>query len=258
MAQTSKSKLPPAVPQIEDDPEPPGAPAWMATFADLATLLLTFFVLLLSFAQLNVIQFKAALGSVKDALGVVTPRPGYFETRSSNPIEWDSPDGSKSPAQGLPDHLMPIQSLILQRKLDGSMKVIVTEEHIILRVHKLFRSAAATLDPERFDELDIITQFVKAHPHPVMVEAHTDDQPIANDHYPSNWELSASRAGAVARYLVEAGRVDAKRISPGGFAHHRPIATNATAEGRADNRRLDIVLARKDANPAQVNEAAGW
>lgn len=230
----------------------------MATFADLATLLLTFFVLLLSFANLNVIQFKTALGSVRDALGVVTKKPGYFEGRTTNPIEWENEDAPKKPKTGIPTEAAAIQALIQQRNLEGSMKLIVTEDHIILRVHELFRSGSADLDPERFDELDIITQLVKTHPQPVTIEAHTDDRPIATDKFPSNWELSASRAAAVARYLVSGGRVSAKRVNPGGYAHYRPIASNASEKGRAENRRLDVVLSRKNDTAAQLNNSAGW
>jgi chemotaxis protein MotB len=154
--------------------------------------------------------------------------------------------------------MVPIQALIQQRQLEGSMELVVTEDHIILRVHELFRSGSANLDPERFDELDIITQLVKTHPHPVVIEAHTDDRPISTDTYPSNWELSAARAAAVARYLVAGGQVEAKRVSPGGFAHYRPIASNDTAEGRAKNRRLDVVLSRKNDTAAQLNSTRGW
>lgn len=260
MAEFNKKKpkvLPPPV-AIEDDPPQEGAPSWMATFADLATLLLTFFVLLLSFAQLNVVQFKTALGSVQDALGVITKKPGYFEGRTTNPIEWEAEDGPEKPQRGLPEEMVPIQALIQQRQVEGSMKLIVTEDHIILRVHDLFRSGSADLDPEKFDELDIITQLVQIHPHPVVIEAHTDDRPIMTERFPSNWELSASRAAAVARYLVAGGQVRADRLSPGGFAHHRPIATNETAEGRRENRRLDVVLSRKNDTAAQMNDSTSW
>ena len=258
MADENDPKPPPPLPEPEEDTPEEGAPAWMATFADMATLLLTFFVLLLSFANMNVIQFKTALGSVKDALGVITRKPGYFEGRTTNPIEWEAEDGPSKKMKGIPDHIVAIQALIQQRKLDGSMKLLVTEDHIILRVHGLFKSASADLDPDRFEELDIITRLVKVHPHPVVIEAHTDNQPITSSRFPSNWELSASRAGSVARYLVAGGNVDPRRVSPGGFAQYRPIASNRKAKGRRENRRVDVVLSRKDDTAAQLNDSRGW
>jgi chemotaxis protein MotB len=79
--------------------------------------------------------------------------------------------------------------------------------------------------------------------HPVVVEGHTDSLPISGSHYPSNWELSGARAGAVVRDFVSNG-VLARRVSLAGFANQEPIATNSTPEGREKNRRVEIVLTR--------------
>ncbi|MBX2811874.1 MAG: OmpA family protein [Myxococcales bacterium] len=249
---------PPPSEEMEDDAPAEGAPAWMATFADLATLLLTFFVLLLSFANMNVIQFKLALGSVKDALGVITQKPGYFEGHTTNPIEWESQDSPSTPKQNVPNHIIQMRQMIQQRKLDGAMKLIITEDHIILRVHDLFASGSSDIAPDKFEQMDIIGRLVKMHTHPVQIEAHTDNRPIHSGRYPSNWELSASRAGAVARYLVLGGEIDAGRLNPGGYAHYRPLTDNKTEAGRRQNRRLDVVLSRQNDTAAQMNNSGSW
>jgi chemotaxis protein MotB len=242
----------------DDDSGGGGAPAWMATFADLMSLLLTFFVLLLSFANLDVIQFKTALGSVKQALGIISPRPGNFEGSSPAPINFEESNALVKNDNGLPEELVPIQQMIQQKKLDGSMKLIVTEKNIILRVHDLFPSGAALIQPKDFQQLDIITALCRLYEQPVMVEAHTDNRPIRSELFPSNWELSAQRAAAVARYLVSVGSVAPTRISPAGYASHRPLVPNDTPLNRARNRRLDIILARKNDIPVQINDARGW
>jgi chemotaxis protein MotB len=79
--------------------------------------------------------------------------------------------------------------------------------------------------------------------HPVQVEGHTDDQPIATSHYPSNWQLSGARAAAVVQQLNSAG-VSGKRMSLAGYAAQHPVAGNATPSGRAQNRRVEIILTR--------------
>ena len=79
--------------------------------------------------------------------------------------------------------------------------------------------------------------------HPVVVEGHTDSQPIGGHQYPSNWELSGARAGAVVRDF-QANGVLARRMSVAGYANQEPIATNSTSEGRAKNRRVEVVLTR--------------
>lgn len=242
----------------DDDDGGGGAPAWMATFADLATLLLTFFVLLLSFAEMDVIEFKAALGSVKNALGVVSRRPGTLEGSSPTPINFEDSNAAEKSEKGMPNELIPIQQMIRNKNMDGSMKLIVTEKNIILRVHELFRSGSATLQPKDFDQLDIITALCRLYKQPVMIEAHTDDRNIRTEQFPSNWELSAHRAASVGRYLAVAGGVDAERISPTGYAQFRPLKPNDSPENRAENRRVDIILARKRDIPIQVNDAQTW
>lgn len=235
-----------------------GAPAWMATFADLCSLLLTFFVLLLSFAEMDVVEFKAALGSVKHALGVISRRPGTLEGSSPTPINFEDSNASERSEKGLPDELVPIQRLIENRDQSGSMKLIVNEDNIILRAHDLFRSGNADLSPQDFVQLDIITALVRLYSQPVTIEAHTDDRPIRTEAFPSNWELSAARAAAVARYLELAGSVEPGRLSPTGYASHKPLVPNDSPENRRTNRRVDIILARKSALPIQVNDSATW
>lgn len=89
----------------------------------------------------------------------------------------------------------------------------------------------------------------------VQVEGHTDSQPIRNERYPSNWELSSGRACAVVRFLAESG-VDPKRMVAAGFGEHHPVAPNKTAEGRQENRRIEIVLVAPDLERA-LAEATG-
>lgn len=235
-----------------------GSPAWMATFADLCSLLLTFFVLLLSFAELDVVEFQAALGSVKQALGVITRRPGFLEGSSPTPINFQDSNASERTEQGMPEELVPIQRLIKNEKQDGTMKLIVNEDNIVLRVYDLFPSATAELRPKNFVQMDIITALVRTYSQPVTIEAHTDDVPIRTDRFPSNWDLSAARAAAVARYLELAGSVDPGRLSPTGYASHKPLVPNDGPENRAKNRRVEIILARKTAVPIQVNDSTSW
>lgn len=235
-----------------------GAPAWMATFADMSTLLLTFFVLLLSFAEMDVIAFKAVLGSVNAALGVASKHPGTLEGVTAQPISFDNDNATEKSDQGIPEELVPIQRLIRNRNLDGAMKLIVTEKNIILRVHDLFPPGSAELEPKDFAQLDIITALCRLYPQPIDVEAHTDDNPIRTKQFPSNWELSAHRAAAVARYLVRAGDIEPTRVKPAGYAEFSPVAPNDSEANRRENRRVDVILARSVDVPVTVNESEAW
>jgi len=107
----------------------------------------------------------------------------------------------------------------------------------------LFDSGSVEIKPRGRDVLaKIATQLAKVSDRQVRVEGHTDDRPIATPRFPSNWELSVGRAATVARFLAEQG-VSSQRLEAAGFGEYRPIASNDAPEGRARNRRIEIVLA---------------
>jgi chemotaxis protein MotB len=107
-----------------------------------------------------------------------------------------------------------------------------------------FDSGSAQLQPGARPLLDKISKVVAGErEHPVIVEGHTDNQPIHGSQYPSNWELSGARSAAVTRDLIDNGVLE-RRVSGAFYADEEPIATNSTAQGRAKNRRVDIVLSR--------------
>ena len=106
----------------------------------------------------------------------------------------------------------------------------------------LYDSGSATLNPQSRPLLDRIAQLLRTEfDHPIVVEGHTDDQPIASGQFPSNWELSAQRATAVVRYFIR-DHVAPGRLAASGYGAMHPLTSNATATGRARNRRVEIVL----------------
>ncbi|HEY2767739.1 MAG TPA: flagellar motor protein MotB [Solirubrobacteraceae bacterium] len=108
----------------------------------------------------------------------------------------------------------------------------------------LFASGSATIEQQGDPLLSEVAQLVNVdHVHPIAVEGNTDDVPIQGGTFPSNWELSTARASGVVRFLIS-HEVDPQRLSATGYADLRPIASNATATGRARNRRVEIVLQR--------------
>ena len=108
----------------------------------------------------------------------------------------------------------------------------------------LFDLGKAELKPEAKEVLQLVAQELKAWPNHIRVEGHTDNLPIRTAPYPSNWELSTARATEVLRYLIDVGGLAPERMSAAGYGEYRPIAPNDSEEGRAKNRRVDIVLLR--------------
>lgn len=244
-----------------DGPKPAeGAPAWMATMADMFSLLLTFFVLLLSFANMDVVKFRMMLGSVKDAFGVQTTHPGDLQARATSPVEFsqsestphldvlDMPTRSDSDGQAQADAVMvqEIEEAVARLDLEKMVEVVGTKRGVVVRVkgQLLFGSGSAKLLPEAFVFLDEIGRLTHAFSHPLAVEGHSDDLAIRSETYESNWDLSAARAIAAVRYLIDVAELDAKLLSVAGFSDTRPIVSNDSPENRARNRRVEFVYLR--------------
>lgn len=225
-----------------------GAPAWMATFADMATLLLTFFILLLSFANLDAVKFREMLGSVKDAFGVQKDVMGDYMARSTTALDFtvhtaaqEAEQAQKDQAPSMEQALSIIQALF--QDLGAVAEVFLDEEGVTVRVEGrlLFSSGSAQLRPEAGAVMERIAGLLHNYTFDLYILGHTDSVPIETAQFPSNWELSSARAAAALRYLVHRA-VDPRRLVSVGFADSRPIDTNATPEGRSRNRRVEFLF----------------
>jgi chemotaxis protein MotB len=141
-----------------------------------------------------------------------------------------------------------IDKLVREAGLASKVSTTINRRGLKVRLltdKLLFDSGSAVIENRTaLSVLDKIGAIVATErKHPVEVEGHTDDRPIATSQFPSNWQLSGARAGAVVQRLVGAG-VSGDRVSLGGYAARQPVASNATAAGRARNRRVEIILTR--------------
>ncbi len=219
-----------------------GAPAWMATFADLATLLMTFFVLLLSFSNMDVVKFRTMLGSVKDAFGTVTENPGDFEERSSTPVSIQLSEKESSMIDML-EMGDKVKQAIEDHELENEAEVTIDDNGVTLKItgKLMFDAGSASIKEDFKPFLNTIAKIINENNYPVAIEGHTDNVPMTSSPlYPSNWELSSSRATAVLRYLVEEKGIPAKRLMAVGYADTRPLVPNDSPENRAKNRRVEF------------------
>jgi chemotaxis protein MotB len=218
-----------------------GAPAWMATFADLSTLLMTFFVLLLSFANMDVVKFREMAGSVKDAFGTQTENPGSFEERSEKLVTIQLSE-EENRTIDMMEMGEKIRKTVEEQNLEDKTEIKIDDSGVILTVNGTFSfdGGSAKLKPEFEKFLAEIAQIIKEHDYPLAIEGHTDNIPIKSPIYPSNWELSSARATAVLRYLIEHYHVPAKRLMAVGYSDTRPLVPNDTPQHRAQNRRVEF------------------
>ncbi len=215
--------------------EEPSAPFWMITFSDMSTLLLTLFILYYSLSARNVEKFKNAIMGQKSA------SVGLLELLDSVNLNERIANlaGLKS------NDIYSEMNTVLQRgNLDSKLSVSTDKSRIVLRLpgQTLFKPGESDLQMKARAVLDEIVAVSKKFPeYQVNIQGHTDDVPIESPRFPTNWELSASRATAVLRYFLDKG-IDATRLTATGFADIFPIAPNDTVWGRAKNRRVEIVL----------------
>lgn len=229
---------------------PAGAPAWMATFSDLCTLLLTFFVLLLSFANMDVIKFQDMAGSMKDAFGYRQENFGNFHpellVRKSKVLSALDEVKTGGPLKTQRKMERKVRDLIKRQKAEDKVESESTENGFIIRVkdNVMFSGGRSRLVPKGFPILDDLAKLFEEFPCDMVIQGHTDDRPVRGRRFDSNWELSASRAIAVMRYMVENGGLDPKRLGTAGYADQRPLVPNDSRENRSKNRRVEFLCQR--------------
>jgi chemotaxis protein MotB len=210
--------------EVPNDYIPGGVEPWMATFADMVTLLMVFFVLFYSVEKDNTEKFKSAIDMM---------------------VEEDGPDGLAKIMRVM-DATKVMQNLKEMRDATLAAQAEETvEDKIVLRVPglNLFKKGGAKLSPAARPVLDEIVKIIKTKgkKHKIFIQGHTDDVPIHTAKFESNWELSAIRATAVLRYFFDKG-IDPERLTATGYADTFPMVSNDTKEGRAKNRRIEFVL----------------
>ncbi len=245
-----------------------GQPEWLATFADLMSLLMCFFVLLLSFSEMDLQKYKQVAGSMKLAFGVqrvvkadTIPRgtsvikqefsPGKPDPSVMKAMEQKSEDDSRPEIKidlPAPDQITELQELLeatLAEEIeDDVLEVLVTEDGVMIRVREAdaFPSGSAELQRGFIPVLEKLQTFLNDTEGSIVVAGHTDNLPIDTFAYPSNWVLSAARSASVVHYLAETSFTDPSRIEIRAYADTRPVAPNDTVENRARNRRIEINL----------------
>ncbi len=218
---------------------PAGAPKWMVTFGDLMSLLLCFFVLLLSFSSMDPAMFKEVSGSLKQAFGVQREDIVY-----DMPMGVDIVSRDFNPIFDVDVILEKIKSTIKLELIKGDIEIEALSDRIILRMNDelTFDPGSARLKPEAKPLLAKLRTVIEKVPGEILVAGHTDNTPIKNGLYSSNWSLSAARAAAVVEFLLKQGTIAPSRIAAVGYGSSRPRVPNDTPEHRRENRRVELIF----------------
>ncbi len=223
----------------KEEVEEPSAPFWMTTFSDMTTLLLVFFILILSYSTIELEKFKGAMSSMKGALGVLPDNGSAVPSRTLHLREKISTQNT-----GLSEVVKEFQDVVKNSKMQDKISVEITSSGIHIRLGNsvLYDVGKAKIKPQAMPILNEIAKMIKDTHNEVYVEGHTDNIPIHTKKYPSNWELSTARAMSVVHYFYDVEKIPARRLAAVGHGEFRPLVPNDTPQHRAKNRRVEIFI----------------
>ncbi|MEZ5560803.1 MAG: flagellar motor protein MotD [Pseudomonadales bacterium] len=236
---------------------------WLVSYADFVTLLFAFFVVMYAISSVNEGKYRILSETLTAAFDgeprTLEPIQTGDPLLAASPLVVDIPDSSgyQDPEPG-DTHIAPSVEAVSERLAgfvqDDMLAVRANNDwlEISLDSSLLFAAGSAELSPAAAAVIEQTAEFLAEFDNPVTIEGYTDNVPSRSAAYPSNWELSAARAARVARALEGYG-IDRERLSAVGYGENHTLATNATPEGRARNRRVVVVVARQGNKPRNLN-----
>jgi len=236
---------------------------YLLTYADLMNLLLILFIILFAYSQVDTVKFQQLSQSLGAAFGNGSP-PSVVQGSTSGNSLIDFPATMPSPVipssleeqqiEGLKEEL---SGIVKSEGLVGDVSVKMTERGIVMSIEAslIFKSGSAELEKESLDKVlkigkDILSKIPDKH---IRIEGHTDNVPMKNAIFASNWQLSAARASNVLTILVDQAGISPKLISAVGYGEFTPLVENNSDANREKNRRVDIVILR---DSSSVGEAS--
>lgn len=248
-----------------------GAPSWMVTFADMMSLLLALFVLMLSFSVMDAQRYKQIAGAMREAFGLQQNkrlagiieldgnpvrdhlrdvRPGPVVVITLPPVR-QQPDIAERDVPPVSEPIRPKHPMLskLKQQLAGEvtgalLSIGERDGRIVVSFPDsvAFPSGSATLSASFLPVLDKLSLTLEKTEGEILIAGHTDSTPITTERFRSNWDLSTARAVSVVHYWLDNSMLPASRLTAKGHADSRPVITNDTPENRAANRRVEISI----------------
>lgn len=231
--------------------EPDNHERWLVSYADFITLLFAFFVVMYAISSVNEGKYRILSDSLESAFGKETR---VQEKRIGEPLEppqlnhralpkprvSEAVRRERAQMTGIARDILKVLAPLVS---EGKVRVTQTARGVSVEINAsvLFAPGEAKLNESSAHALKAVAMILKNDRHAIQVEGHTDNLPISNLFFPSNWELSAVRASSVVRLFIENGIAE-NRLQAVGHGPNQPVASNATAEGRARNRRVAVTI----------------
>ncbi len=223
---------------------------WLISFADFVTLLFAFFVVMYAISAVNESKYRVLASSLGDAFGKTSSRDSMPVPRLPNqtlPPEVQQRTLKQQQAIEEQTHMTEVAGNLLDVMAplikEGQVRVTQSRRGVSIEINAnvLFAAGHAELEPQSLTVLRAVAEHLSKEPFNIEITGHTDNVPISNSSFASNWELSAVRATSVVRLLADSGIAPARLFAIGREAS-QPIASNETADGRARNRRVELMI----------------
>ncbi|MDD2850311.1 MAG: OmpA family protein [Desulfuromonadaceae bacterium] len=240
---------------------------WLVSYADFITLLFAVFVVLYAMGQSDKKKVEEIMQAIQQSFGMATtgataPKVNVIPSQSVTIIPSIKPEVKVSPMgrarsgqktraeeKDFRQIKAAVEAYLVKQGAQNKVTLEITRRGLIVSLKEagFFNSGQANIKPEAYELINTIAEVMTQYNNPLRLEGHTDNIPISSSQFPSNWELATARATNAVKYLLKNFDVEPGKISATGFAEFRPIADNATTEGRAKNRRVDLVMLSGDA-----------
>ncbi|QEM69639.1 OmpA family protein [Geobacter sp. FeAm09] len=253
---------------LKREPEKhPNHERWLVSYGDFITLLFAVFVTLYAMSQTDKKKVEEVMQSLQQSFGMVTagapaPKINVIQSKPISVIPTIKPEMSIAPSgrarsgqartraeeKDFRQIKSSIEAYLVKQGAQSKVNLTITRRGLIVSLKEagFFDSGQAQIKQSAYELLNTIAEVMTQYNNPLRIEGHTDNIPISTAQFPSNWELSASRATNVLKYLLKYYDAEPEKISATGYGEFRPVTDNSTPENRAKNRRVDMVLLSGD------------
>lgn len=246
--------------------EGPNSERWMLSYADFMTLLMIFFVVMYAMGQVDQSKYKElamslniAMGGGKTIIGsdnTPSVKDTVKQVQDTDPSQDDQSETQiKLENKKLEELKKEVDSYLAASGLSQSASTQIDERGLVVSLNNslFFDTGKADIRPQFQQQLIDLGKILNQLGNYIRIEGHTDNVPISNSQYSSNWELSCDRASNVTEFFIKNSGVQPERLSAIGYGEYRPVGDNSVEEGRAKNRRVDIVILNSKFNAVEQN-----
>ncbi|WP_459481860.1 flagellar motor protein MotB [Clostridium saccharoperbutylacetonicum] len=230
---------------------------WMLSYLDFITLMMIFFLMMYAISNVDNKKVETLANSLKIGFNSGNGKNVIAVTDNTN-----SPDStdesvdenySSTESEKLTDIKRKVDELVNNSELKGGVTTSIQERGLVISFNDnlFFNSGEATIKPDFQGKLISISKVLNGIDNYIHVEGHTDNVAINTTYFHSNWQLSSVRAANVVEFLISQGNVKPERLSSIGYGEYRPVKSNSTEEGKAENRRVDIVIINSKFNSSE-------